>query len=607
MKNTRADWRALAGWAILLWLICLTIGYYIYHKPIMPELALSLARLVWQVGISLAILSVAGGIGRRLLRKLSVHPLADMALQAGLGFGMLSLAMLAAGYLGLYKPLFTGLGLLGLGLILWRDTLDWWREWEALKSLWKSGGWFGWATGGFVLLILGFTLITALAPPLKFDALVYHLALPRLYLLNGRLAYQPQIMFWGMPQMAEMIYTWAMSLGGEPAAAVTGWLVGVVTLAGLLGFIASRLEMSAGWASVAALMAGLSLSTGLAWGYADWWVLLFSLGFLICLSEWIESHNGGLLLLAGLLAGMALSTKYTAGLLLIFGGVVILWNWKPLGGFKGVFLALTRVGLPAVLVFFPWLLKNWLATGNPFYPLIFPAGAMSSLRLALYQGGGTWGNWTDFVFLPLRATIMGVEGGAGYNTSIGPLLVGLGLASVLSWQEADRRQRMFIGLCALITITGILIWMVTGRFSSYLLMSRLNMPLFPALAVLAGAGFCAFTRFNMFGVRFSRVVGCLVLLVLGLNTFETGMQTVRQGVLRTALGVSTPDWYLGENLGWFGPAMQAVDQLPEGARVLMLWEARSFYCLPKCEPDEIIDRWQRERHEGRGSACCHGG
>jgi hypothetical protein len=379
--------------------------------------------------------------------------------------------------------------------------------------------------------------------------------------------------------------------------------VGVVTLAGLLGFIVRRLEVSAAWAGVAALMAGFSLSTGLAWGYADWWVLLFSLGFMICLSEWVESQNSGLLLLAGLMAGMALSTKYTAGVLLIFGGVVILWRWKPLGGGKQVFLALVRFGLPAVLVFIPWLLKNWMGTGNPFYPIIFPAGAMSSWRLALYQGGGTWGNWTDFVFLPLRATIMGVEGGAGYNTSIGPLLVGLGLASVLSWQEADSRQRKFIGLCALITITGILIWMVTGRFSSYLLMSRLNMPLFPALAVLAGAGFYALARFDMFGVRFRRVVGFLVLLVLGLNTFETGMQTVRQGALRTALGVSSPDWYLGENLGWFGPAMQAVNQLPEGSRVLMLWEARSFYCLPKCEPDEIIDRWQRDRHEGRDSAA----
>ena len=181
----RVDWRALAGWAILFWLVCLIVGYYVFHKPLTPELALTLARLVWQLGTGLAILSVAGGIGRRILWKISLHPLADMALQAGFGFGLLSLAMLAAGYAGMFKPLFTGLGLLVLGLIFWRDCLEWWKKWGALKPLWLAGGWFGWVTSGLIVLITGFTLVTALAPPLKFDALVYHLALPRHYVTGG--------------------------------------------------------------------------------------------------------------------------------------------------------------------------------------------------------------------------------------------------------------------------------------------------------------------------------------------------------------------------------------------------------------------------------------
>jgi hypothetical protein len=31
--------------------------------------------------------------------------------------------------------------------------------------------------------------------------------------------------------------------------------------------------------------------------------------------------------------------------------------------------------------------------------------------------------------------------------------------------------------------------------------------------------------------------------------------------------------------------------LPDGARVLTLWEPRGLYCLPKCYPDEVLDRW----------------
>src|SRR4030067_705588 len=45
---------------------------------------------------------------------------------------------------------------------------------------------------------------------------------------------------------------------------------------------------------------------------------------------------------------------------------------------------------------------------------------------------------------------------------------------------------------------------------------------------------------------------------------------------------------------WYATAMQAIQKLPEDALVLMLWEPRSLYCLPKCVPDEVIDRWKHD-------------
>ena len=225
---------------------------------------------------------------------------------------------------------------------------------------------------------------------------------------------------------------------------------------------------------------------------------------------------------------------------------------------------------------------------------------MSSLRLALYQGGEAWGNWLDFVILPVRATLFGIEGGPGYSASIGPLLIGLGLAAILIWRTPDERQRSLLRLSALVTLTGFLVWIVAGRFSLYLLQSRLYLSFFPALAVLAAAGYAGLSRLNLNGVRLGRVAGFLVLLVLGFTTFETGLQTTNQGAAKVILGLSTPSQYRADNLGWFEPAMQSLDQLPAGSRVLMLWEARSLYCLPVCEPDEIIDRWRRDRHEGGG-------
>ena len=70
----RVNWRALAGWGTFLWLAALIAGYYVIHKPVTPGLAVSLVRLVWQLGVALAILSVAGGIGRRLFPTYAPTP-----------------------------------------------------------------------------------------------------------------------------------------------------------------------------------------------------------------------------------------------------------------------------------------------------------------------------------------------------------------------------------------------------------------------------------------------------------------------------------------------------------------------------------------------------
>jgi hypothetical protein len=47
--------------------------------------------------------------------------------------------------------------------------------------------------------------------------------------------------------------------------------------------------------------------------------------------------------------------------------------------------------------------------------------------------------------------------------------------------------------------------------------------------------------------------------------------------------------------------MQALRELPPGSSALMLWETRSFDCYPVCQPDEILDRWMRERYLLPGS------
>jgi hypothetical protein len=220
---------------------------------------------------------------------------------------------------------------------------------------------------------------------------------------------------------------------------------------------------------------------------------------------------------------------------------------------------------------------------------------MTKLRLALYQGGKPFGGWQDVFLLPLRATFIGVEGGPGYSASIGPLLFGLGICAAMGWRARPAYQKESIRLAALVACTGIITWMILGRYSSYLLQSRLYFAFFPTLAFLSAAGFSSLQNIAFPGIRLGCISAFLIALVLALNTWEVAVDTMRQGALDAVLDSKPAEDFLADNLGWYIPAMQALRQLPPDQRVLLLWEPRSLYCLPRCDPDEVLDRWKRER------------
>ena len=577
----------------------LTIAYFVVHKPFTPTQALSLGIACGRFLVVALLVAAAGGLGQRLLPKITLHPLARLAVQAALGLCLLALGVLAVGVLGGLRPWIGWLALTGLLIWLRRSILAWVNQWRSLEQAWQQAGRLGKFLAVCITLSLFFTLLSALSPPFHFDALTYHLVLPRQYLDAGRFYYLPKNMFWGMPQTAEMLYTWAMALAGEPAAVALGWATGVLALVGMLGFGLQNFNPDESWVAAAALISGFTLASSLSWGYIDWLVMLVGVCWLAMLDIWVRDHQPGYLLLAGILAGLGFGVKYTAGILIGCGAIpVIYYNWPSI---RQILQDLLQYVAAAILAAAPWLVKNLLATGNPVYPLLFPAGAMSALRLALYQGGRPFGGWEDVFLLPLRATYIGFEGGKGYGASIGPLLIGLSVCAVVGWRLRSTPQKEAIRLAAIVGVSGLLSWMVLGRFTSYLLQTRLYLAFFPALAFLSAAGFSGLHSLAWPRLRLGRLAAFLIALVMGLNTFELAIATLQQEAPEAILGLKTDGEVLADNLGWYVPAMQAVRQLSPDQRALLLWEPRSLYCLPRCDPDEVLDRWMRERYPSLGA------
>jgi hypothetical protein len=583
----------LIGLAAVLWCTSIILLYYVAHKPFTLREAVSLGKAIWSLVVALAIISLSGGIGQRVFKADGIHPLARMALQAGLGLGILaSSVLLVGGTLGVL-PWGFWLMLLGLMGFFHRNIIEWWKQIRAMAVVWtRSVGISRWLAGLVGCLLL-FSLLSALAPPLKFDSLVYHLVLPNAYLREGKILYLPWIVMSGMPQNAEMLYTWAIAMGGNIAATCLACLFGILTILGLVGYLTQRLDERSAWVGVTCLLAGYTTSAVIGWGYVDYLVMLAGLGVLVCLDNWRSDPKRSWLIFAGIFTGIAIGTKYTSGILAISGAAVVIWHsWRS----KRAFLpSIFWYGCMATLVALPWFLKNLISTGNPVYPFLFPAGAVTPVRISVYQNLVAWGDWRDIFLLPLRATITGQDSGDGYMASIGPLLFGLAWLAWVGWKSRVQEVRASLENGAVVALVGWLMWAIGNQLSGNLIQTRYYFSVFPAFVLLAASGYHGLASLVIHQLRIGRILAALVVMVLLLNVIESGLLIVKQGTVPAMVGSKTEETYLAENLGWFQPAMKTIRELDEGKRTLLLFEPRSLYCTPRCAPDEILDRWKRDR------------
>lgn len=570
----------------LLVLVASLVGYAVSHKPFEATELLSLLTPVYRIGVAAAIILLAGGIGKKF-RRGNEMSLALATRDAGIGLGILGLVIFLLGVtVGFNVWILLALIVVGLFFVR-REIRPFVHAWKEINSYFKGLDLGIGLIAAFTLVILAANLVIALAPPTSFDGLTYHLTLPKYYLFEGRINYIPELMYWGMPQLSEMAFTLAMKFGGAEAAATLQWMVGLIALGAIFSFVQQMLNKNSAWIAVASLLCGWTLSDALSRAYVEWSLVLYGALFLIQLNQWRATRARADLIWSAIFAGFALSTKYMGGILIVAGIVVIAFDLRH-KFFKDAFL----FGLIASLVLTPWLVKNCLATGNPFYPILFPAGAMDATRLGFYEGTPIALTPLERILLPALASFRGLEGGAPYNASIGPILFALSLIAPLAWTRLTPSQKRTAVTASIVLVTGFLLWMVGSASTRLLIQPRLYLIIFPAWAVLAAYGFFALEQGNLPKFKISWLASMLVAFSLGLNAYETGMSLLRRDALKFVTGQIDESKYLAQSMGNFAPAMDSIRNLPRGSKVLLLWETRGYYCVPRCNPDETIDEFK---------------
>ena len=602
--NQRA-WSLVTKGLFLLWLFGVVVAYYVVHKPLALANVLAVGGAVaGLIGAGLLV-ALGTGIGLLLLQRVDMTPASQLVWAAAVGLGAVSLVGLALGAVGLLRP-----WLLWLLLVAGLSIVGRWF-WGGVRAAWADPTWrpqsqFEAFLAGYCGLTMIFALAWALAPPVAWDGLVYHLTVPKLFLATGRVSHPLDLPYMGFPQLLEMLFAWGMGLAGEQAAAPIHWFYGL--LAGLSLVTAGRrwLRGTAGWLAAAVLFTARSIVLLVGWPYVDMGLLLYVTLAFLSLVRFLEDdpQSRRWLALSGVFAGLALSTKYTALALLPALGLAFLsqtlrarFRARDLQfAIRSLFLLCSV----AMMIWSPWLLKNFLLTGNPTYPFFFGGVHWDDWRAWWYDRPGTGLLYTEpwrLFTAPWDATIWGVEGATGYSATIGPLLLGFLPFLLLVWRWLPAAQRRW--LRTVLVFCGVLygFWLWGVARTALLMQTRLLFPAFGLLALIVGAVVEGLRSLPHRPLDVGWLARAVVLGVLGLTLVATFLSTTQARPLGVLLGHESRGEFLARRLGWYYTAVEHInrDLFPD-AVVLFLWEPRSYHCLVECRPDALLDRFLDATH-----------
>lgn len=587
---------ALAVVSVVIWVFGVYLAYYIVHKPFSASIARAVLDRSTDVAVWIGLLLLATALGQRLLRRLTHHSLLEeLTLAAGLGLGLMSLLTLGLGLTGaLHTWVFYGLAGLGYLALFPQVKSIVRRLRHAQGPSFPSA--FDRLLAAYVTVVLCLALVTSLTPPVGWDSQVYHLTGPKLHIERGKIVGGIDIPYLGFPSLLEMLFLAGMLLKGDIVPKLIHLTYGLLTLGLLYSFARRYLRSKTPWLAPAVYLSAPSLVLLSTWAYVDLGLAFYSLAAFYSLIMWMDSREGTWLILSAIFSGMCLGVKYTALMTPLSLWLIALWESRKCR-LRSVIGNAVAFGLTTLLVASPWYLRNLALTGNPFYPFMFGGAYWDEFRTWWYSrwGTGLMGAPARLLMAPWEMTILGSEGKAGYEATIGPVLLMClpFLILLLLRRNQERPGARVVGYCLFVCGANYLFWLGGVAGSALLRQTRLLFPIFPLLAVLAVAAVDGLSAWDVRGFSLRRFVLMVLAVTLGLNVFSFLVGFVADSPLPYALGLETREEYLATHLGDYYQAISYINRdLPASARILFLWEPRSYYCQRDCWPDAILDRFK---------------
>ena len=502
------------------------------------------------------------GAGLALLRALDprVRGTERLALAYAFGTGAASLALLGWRGFDLPLPLWGVAGIALAGAPFWRGVA---RGGEAgaerASQTLRTPSWVR-AVDALALAVAALTLAAALGPETYWDGFEYHLPMVASW-CEGPIRALPGSLDAEFRAGIDLLYAPAVCAGYPDAAAAVS--AGFAAALAALVRAEARRRASPGAGSLAGLFVLIVPFTldNAPSTYVDLGVGTYGFLALLYADRWNRGAQSSVLGLAALMLVAAVNAKLHAAVLVPVLVVLVLGGGRPAPA-----AAIARCGAIVALGVTPWLVKQAMTTGNPFFPFlgeIFGTGAASADHLLLrrqFLASDFSGPRTPLRFFDYLASMA-----LGRNPHISGLLGPLPFALL---PAALHRTTRATGVLAALLFT-----LVVLEFA-FMPALRFGAPLWPWLAVAAAFGGA---RIAAAGPVFARVLGVLFALLLVHHLAATGVRYVpRIAAWRTPTAYENAIFPDQASLRRLVADGEGVVAIPDGA---VAWMPRPVYLL----------------------------
>ena len=462
-----------------------------------------------------------------------------------------------------------------------------------------------------IIILLCMEIILNLTPPISRDALIHHLAVPKLWLKHGAIYEIPWANYAYYPMNIDLLYAICLYFNNDIAPKIIHLAFGLGT--GLIIYLYLKSRYGRNWGLLGMV---LFISTPIViWlstsAYVDLGMTFFTTGSVMAFIKWRDSTYNDVkwFILSGFAMGIAVGSKYNALIAVFILNMLLMLSVardthkQTAALWYGVlFFVITA------FVASPWYLKNYLQTGNPFYPLfgslfkllnhhpvletasrhtIEKTGPISFFKMREVMYGE---NFWETLLIPIRMFFQGKDVSYQYFQGVlNPILI---IFSPFIFLNKRYGKDKFV----FVIVT---VFFISAAYFLTAKQVRYILPVLPFLAIISVMGIKDLLdkmgeRTLFFSLRFGEKIKLMfrvfvlssVAILLIFNFVYLKNRTEIINPFPYVLGKETRDAFLKRHLLHYDPVEYINNSLPDDAVVFTMFLGRRGYYFDRAYKNE---------------------